>query len=194
MIVYCLHNRVTGKRYIGVTTMPLATRWYQHVWRAENGRDTVLSQAIRKHGKDAFDVSTVASALPGSSIEALFNLERAVIAQERTKCPVGYNMTDGGDGTIGYVYTPEQCAARARRKHSAETRAKMSAARKGRPCHTAQSRAKISAANKKLIGRTPWNKGGQFSEITKAKMSAAWTPERRAAQAEIMSARRRSAA
>ena len=67
-------------------------------------------------------------------------LEKYLIAYYNATNPsFGYNVTSGGEGTSGF-------------KHSAETKAKLSAAKKG---------------------STPWNKGKKTSEEAKRKQSIA---------------------
>ena len=85
------------------------------------------------------------------------------------------NRTDGGDGTSGYVVSPEArakiSAANTGRTKSPETRAKLSAASKGRKL-SAEHRAKMSAA---LTGRT-------YSAEHRAKMSASASGKVRSAE------------
>ena len=169
MLVYCIENLVTRKRYIGVTTTSILVRWNAHVYRAMRGTKsrTALSCAIRKYGPGSFRIEEVAS-LEDRTLTELFELEKTLISELGTKVPHGYNMTDGGDGTIGYSYTLEQREALRGRKHSDETRAKMSAARKGGPA--------------------PW-KGKKLPDTTREKMRATWTPEKLEAHRQRMIAR-----
>ena len=188
MIAYCVCNIVTDKRYIGVTTTPLPKRWTAHLSRARRGTKTALYGALDKYGPDAFSIEPIASAVPWADIDGLFDLERALIAQEGTLCPRGYNMTEGGDGTIGYRYTPEQRAAISGRRRSAETRAKMSASHQGFR-HTPESIAKLKASRLgKGRGPRPQCRGKKLTTEHCAKLRARWTPERRAAQARRMAA------
>lgn len=73
---------------------------------------------------------------------AAFALERERISFWRTKHDHLTNMTDGGDGTSGYTFSPEQRekirAKALGRKVSEETRQKMSAA------HTGQKRSEAT--------------------------------------------------
>lgn len=87
----------SGKGYVGITCRPLVSRWGGHLasMRKKGPRPkTAITQALIKHGVDAFSFEWVASAL---SRDALCDLERLLIAQEGTKGPHGYNMTSGGD-------------------------------------------------------------------------------------------------
>jgi hypothetical protein len=64
------------------------------------------------------------------------------------------NKTNGGEGTLGIVVTPE-------------FRQKMSELTKGRK-HTQEAKEKVSKANK---GKSPWNKGKSLPEEVKQKIS-----------------------
>lgn len=98
MIIYAITNRVNGKRYIGMTEMTLARRWWQHQKATASGSRTILHCAIRKYGPDAFDVRIVAEAVLGANRDDLAALESLLIEQEKVLTPFGYNMTAGGDG------------------------------------------------------------------------------------------------
>ena len=88
------------------------------------------------------------------------------IRELNSKAPNGYNLTDGGDGGRGL-------------SPSAETRQKLSAALKGRPAHnkgvkhTAEARAKMSAAQKAIGNRPPNHTGKKRTPKTLARMSVA---------------------
>lgn len=104
----------------------------------------------------------------------------------------GYNMTDGGEGQLGLIHTPESrlkmSIVRKKRigpassfygkSHSDETKAKMSKAKAGRPGsfdgkkHTEESRRKMKlAAIERLAGKPgPFN-GRKHTQETKALLS-----------------------
>ena len=79
------------------------------------------------------------------------------------------NLTDGGEGSSGRKHTPETLAkmSEAKQNQSAETLAKLSAARTGKH-HTQESRDKMSAAKT----------GKKQSAETRAKRSAALSGEK----------------
>ena len=70
-IIYLVTCTVTGKQYVGLTTMTLALRWTHHLTQAYRGSlkhlDSLLT-AIRTHGADAFvlEVLDHAETLEGS--------------------------------------------------------------------------------------------------------------------------------
>jgi group I intron endonuclease len=100
--VYMVTNRENGKRYIGMTVKKPRQRFHEHASLAKNPNSGyTLAKAIRKYGKAAFDVTTLATA---ESREALAELERWYIATYKPE----YNSTDGGEGE--YHHTPEVVA------------------------------------------------------------------------------------
>lgn len=117
MIVYLARNLANGKGYVGKTTRSLVQRWKEHVRNAVAKHDTMpLYAAIRKHGAQTFEVNVLQEC---GSLEELNAAEVRWIANLRT-FGEGYNATPGGDGLYkGY-------------KHTAATRAKMSANRSGK--------------------------------------------------------------
>lgn len=165
--VYRLTNRVSGKSYIGCTTKGIQNRWALHVRDAKFSKSRYLIlQAIRKYGAETFVVEVVGVA---ESLESMFDLERHWIRESNTISPRGYNMTSGGDGAFDpSPEVIEMLRANAKgntnwlgRRHSEETKAKMSASAKRTEAH----RAAISRAQ---TGRVP-------STETRAKISASKT-------------------
>lgn len=144
-IIYKIVCAANGKIYVGYTSKTAEERFETHLLNARWKRKTALYNAIRRYGADAFAVEEIARC--GTHAEAC-EKEIFYIASLGSKLPLGYNMTTGGDGV---PLTPEQReAANAKKrgvcslrqweasqrrigsKASAETRAKLSAARRGR--------------------------------------------------------------
>lgn len=146
----CLYRLTfpSGKCYVGITGGTAASRFAKHVAFARVGkRLCAVHRAILKYGPESVVVETLASA----SFSELPGIEQMAIVEYGSKFPNGYNLTDGGEGTTGVV-------------RSAETRAKISKAKKGRKLtpeqvakliavntgrvKTPEERAKLSAAHK----------------------------------------------
>lgn len=154
-IVYLILNKVNGVKYVGQTIQPLKVRFKEHVRKKEN---TLIGNAIRKYGKENFYCGVIKTC---TSKEELDKWEKYYIAVLKTKKPYGYNLTDGGEGTVGYHLTPEACAKIGAKNsvallgnkntlgyhHTLESRAKMSAARKGKP-HSPEWCANIAASRR----------------------------------------------
>ncbi len=129
MIIYQVCNQVTGKLYVGYTKQTIERRWSRHCKHTYEGSHCVLHRAIQKYGRDAFTVTL----LEECSEENVLDAKRRWIAKLNTMLPNGYNMTLGGDGTLGRKNSPEErarrsLAARKRFKNPLE-RAKMSDSR-----------------------------------------------------------------
>lgn len=139
MILYMVINRVANRRYIGITSRGLRQRWLEHLADARSGRGWALHDAIRQYGDDAFEIVEIERS---DDWGRLCSCERQAIAKFNCIAPHGYNLTPGGEGGLGRVVSPE-------------TRAKISAARKGKPLSD-EHRAKLSAAKtgKKMPPRT----------------------------------------
>lgn len=101
MVIYCVTNTVNGKKYVGKTSHALAFRMKGHVYDAlSKGSRYAFHAAIRKYGADNFTVEVVAKC---SSLEDLRNEEMRVI-RETGSVANGYNMTLGGEGTLGFKH------------------------------------------------------------------------------------------
>ena len=173
-VIYKITCLINGKSYVGQTRQKFEVRISQHKHNS-NRTPIGIDAAIKKYGWENFTVEIIEEC----AIEKLDEREMFWIVELNSKAPNGYNLTDGGDGCKGYTPTAKTRAKRAKslkgRKFSAETLAKMSAAKKGKPsnrkgAHLSEAhKAKISAAKK---GSTPHNKGKHLSEEQKAVLSA----------------------
>lgn len=125
MIVYTVKNKINGKSYVGQTTRKLSVRWVEHC--KGNGCGIKLQKAIRKYGKESFNVSVLEVC---STVEAL-NIAEAKWIKELDTIKRGYNLNSGGLNSIP----------------SDETRKKMSDAQK---LIQARNKEKTSIRMKKL--------------------------------------------
>lgn len=165
-IIYLLTNTVNGKQYVGQTSVGLEERWKRHCRSARCGVDYHLYRAIRKYGPDTFTHEI----LEHTTIEDVNARETYWVAELKTK-EHGYNMTEGGGGTRGWVPSDETRAKISTslkgkyggEKHymygktpSQETRAKMRASGKVK-IFTVEHRAKLgdARAGKETFRRTP---------------------------------------
>lgn len=105
--------------------------------------------AIRKYGPEAFVLTFLETDLTceESSVREVHH-----IAEQGSKKPNGYNLTDGGEGPNGYTHSDEIRqvirAKRALQVISAETRHKQSLAKRGKP-KSEETRSKMSEAAKR---------------------------------------------
>jgi group I intron endonuclease len=129
--IYKITNTVNGKNYIGYTKNPKG-RWASHKTEAKKLRSGQnIHKAMAKHGIDNF-VFEIIFEHPDKDY-VFRTMEDILIQEHKALGPYGYNMDPGGNG---------------RSEISAETRQRMSEAKKGKV-----------PWNKGLRGSTPWNKG-----------------------------------
>lgn len=102
MIVYLITNTVNGKKYVGKTVNGLNQRWNQHCYNSDRKPLTALHEAIREYGRASFTRKIIHIGLDEAD---MFSAEKSAIAFLDTRVPHGYNMTDGGPGSSGFVYT-----------------------------------------------------------------------------------------
>jgi group I intron endonuclease len=140
--VYLIHNIKNNKIYVG-KTISLKRRWSNHLSFARNKTtNQFIHRAIRKYGVDNFIFCFVQKLF---SNKECAEAERYWIKYYDSRNPkYGYNLTDGGDGSIG-------------RKQTTATREKISARKKNTMLandnpfygkkHTTQTKAIISSKN-----------------------------------------------
>lgn len=177
--VYCVINKINGKKYIGKTIQPLKRRRQTHERDAKNKKypNLVFHNALRKYGFGNFEWDIL---FESGNEGILLKEEIDEIQYQNTKIPNGYNMTDGGDGLVGATAETKKKmseSAKARQPRiiteeekvriskslmghfvSEETRKRIGIGRKGKK-HTEEAKRKISEAGK---GR---NKGKTFEEM-----------------------------
>lgn len=123
--VYHIHCSKTGLSYVGVTQKTVEHRWQCHWKRALRGGSGRLWKAIRRHGVNAFLVTTLESGI--TSRQELHLAERKWISKLRTLHPSGYNIMSGGSGPD---YGPAFKAICLRSKQSPAFRAAISKIRR----------------------------------------------------------------
>src|ERR1700677_4577345 len=104
--VYLVTNRVNGKKYIGQTIQTLKKRWSSHGSDAKRNRGpNALVNALLKYGKENFTIETLKFCKTKTELN---KEEKNLIKKLKTKAPFGYNIAEGGDGTLAVPYTHEQ--------------------------------------------------------------------------------------
>lgn len=97
MNIYKITNRITNKIYVGKTNKDIHIRFKEHKKNAANRTNRYLYDAMNHYGKDAFTIELIEVVDSDIANER----ERYWISLLNSKKPLGYNMTDGGDG--GYT-------------------------------------------------------------------------------------------
>lgn len=161
--------------YIGQTSKTIEERFQSHIHKAEIGKNYALYRAIRKYGPENFTIEEVMFVEAPTKEELkqkLDYLERRFIARYDT-LRHGYNMTIGGDGSIGLSWSKESRKKLGKslkgRKFTEEHRKKISEAKRGK------KRPPLSDEWKRKIGesckghRAPY-KGVKLTEDRKEKI------------------------
>ncbi len=114
---FCVYVHVfpNGKKYFGITSKRPNARWEGGSGYDEKGQP-VMYNAIQKYGWDNIEHIIL---YEGLSFEAATAKEKELIKKHKTNCSrygneFGYNMTDGGEGTLGRRYCEN--VAKANRK------------------------------------------------------------------------------
>jgi hypothetical protein len=155
-LIYALHDPRSGElRYIGKSSNGLQ-RPRSHVYPNENRQRSHRAHWIKALLAEGLRPEIVVLEEYENG-DGLAEMEQLAIAHYRSMGFRLTNQTAGGEGAPGMI-------------HSAETRAKMSASKKGKPAppRSAEHIAKIAAWNRSRIGK-------RLSDETRANMRAAHT-------------------
>ena len=153
-VIYVRPNLINGKKYVGQAT-DLKERQSKWNCLTQPYAGPAINAARAKYGLEAFDFEI----LKECEDDELDYWEKYYIKELNTKVPYGYNMTDGGGGTSGYIFslTEEQKKKISEankgktpwnkgKHHSEETKRKISEAQKGKklPPRSEEYRKKMS--------------------------------------------------
>lgn len=150
--IYIIENKVNGHAYIGKTKVP-EKRWRRHKDAASKCTEKSfwLYKAMSKHGVENFEFRIIDE--HEDEAYALKVLEPMWIKRMKDEGVHLYNMTAGGDGTLGYTHSSETIKkiseSNRGRKLSDEQKQHLSEINKGKGVKpTDEARRKISEANK----------------------------------------------
>jgi group I intron endonuclease len=170
-LLYRATNKENGKCYIGITGRTIEIRKRRHFWTARSGGGSIFGSAIRKYGAAAFEFKALVKCPDLAYANAL---ERAAISLYRPE----YNLTAGGEGVLKYRLSDEAKAKISLiqkgnshwlgKRHSAETRKKMSAARQSFWERTPHSRKNYVKKNGPKRGRQIIHNGVLYESIAHA--------------------------
>jgi group I intron endonuclease len=147
-------------------------RFKAHLYNAMSGKGGALYAAIRKYGAGAFSMEVLREGLTRHEACAA---EKALIIEHATRCPNGYNVTEGGEGAIGLVCGDETRARMSETHKLRQTdpalRERTAAALRGKPKNEKHARN---------IGQALTGK--RLSEDTRAKISASLRGRKQSAE------------
>ncbi len=101
-VTYKITNIINNKCYYGWTSKSITSRFTKHCRSAKSGSTLLLHNAIRKYGQQNFIVEKECTF--DSKAEALLHEIELISVNKSNHCRfpgIGYNMTDGGEGTVG---------------------------------------------------------------------------------------------
>jgi group I intron endonuclease len=153
----CLYkiDFANGKSYVGITRQTAERRFKQHMSnRKKDAKKSILYNALRKYKSHDYVLRTL---VISDDYEYLKFIEKRAIQVFGTLYPAGYNLTEGGEGTVGYKLSEES------KKRIGEL-SKGNSYAKGRK-HTEEQKRKIRVARAKQI-----MKPHECSEEAKAKI------------------------
>lgn len=102
--IYLITNIITNKKYIGqvVKHRGYKTRFNEHICGVKYANTRLLSNSIKKYGKENFTIELLEDNISENLID---DKEKDYIKKYNTLMPYGYNMTEGGQGVHGYKHT-----------------------------------------------------------------------------------------
>lgn len=171
--VYKITSKVTNKIYIGITNQGSGARYRHHWYESRIGEPSPIHRSMAKYGEDNFTLEIIDFA---DTYDELKEKEKYWIKQyNSTDKSIGYNLTEGGDGTFGRKHseeTKEKIRQKALgRKVSEETKKKMSETRLGK-CSDKQREhlLKLTVGQSKKIYQydTDFNLIGEYNSIKEA--------------------------
>jgi group I intron endonuclease len=177
-----------GKHYIGLSTRLLEQRTNEHKICAKGGDTRCLYNALRKYDMvDTFELIEIDTA---NTLEELCEKEIAYIIEYNSYYMNGngYNMTHGGEGTNGYVFTEEdkQKMGKSQKKRFENPEELEKNSERGKKYwENPEARQEMSKIKKKYFEDHPEARQ-QLSEISKKQWE---TPEARQQLSEIQKKR-----
>lgn len=207
-IIYKITNIITGQLYVGKTHRTINERFADHRRNSKKGT-TYLYSAMRKYGVKNFVISLL------EECDTSIINEREIFWIRELNClaPVGYNMSEGGNGgdnstSPNFIKSMEQYHSTrprhayatfgmAGKKHAEETKHQQSIARQHHwDSLTEKERIKrgekVSGSKNGMFGKTPGNavqieyQGVKYQSLAEAARILRISPKRLKAEGNII--------
>lgn len=102
--IYCITNKINGKKYIGQSKRDNGIRIKEHFQVAQDNHTNLhLYNSIRKYGKDNFTIEMLKNNIPECELDKW----EIYYIQKYDTLINGYNNTKGGGGVRGYHHSIE---------------------------------------------------------------------------------------
>lgn len=105
--IYVITNKINNKKYVG-QSIDVEKRWSEHKYNSKRNTTIYLYNSMKKYGIDNFTLEVIEENIP---LQMIDSRESYWIEKLNTYRPEGYNLTLGGEGTIGYVHTQKTKSA-----------------------------------------------------------------------------------
>lgn len=177
--IYLITNNINGKIYIGKHSTNNLDDDYM-------GSGILIKKAIQKYGIENFTKEYLAFC---DTEEKLNWLEKFYIKKYNAR-EVGYNLTDGGDGRLGFIMS-EETKEKLKNPKSEEHKQKISETLKGKMTGennpnfgkhhifgemSQEHKQKLNESHK---GLTPWNKGKKGVWTPSEETKKLWSEQRK---------------
>lgn len=167
--LYKITNLINFKCYIGITTRKIIERFTVHC--KDYSGCPKLRNSIQKYGKENFKIEII-----GVFLKDLLSLSEITAIKEYDSIyPFGYNLTLGGEAVTMTEETRKKISqATLGRKHSPETKLKMSASKAGRKNPNLSRKFSVETRKKMSDARM----GKKLSAETRLRMSESRSGEK----------------
>jgi group I intron endonuclease len=154
MHIYKITNKANNKVYIGQTVQKNPKmRWYSHLADARRGKKSYLYDSIRKHGYESFTWEVIDNAV---SIDELNNKEEYWLLYYRNQGITVYNNREAGNNRTHSAESIERMKASQKQRHATTSvggwKRRDGGAMKGKK-HTSETREKMSQARLKYYSK-----------------------------------------
>jgi len=101
--IYKITNIINNKIYIGLTVQGAKVRYLHHLYESRANSPFPIHNSIRKYGEENFRLEVIETR---ETSDELKDLEKFYISlYNSNNRDLGYNLTEGGDGTIGKFHS-----------------------------------------------------------------------------------------